>query len=52
MNDIALESMEPSRARWLFQLGVVYHGWKAYGPEPWFSWEQVKDLLTRSLAEF
>jgi aminoglycoside phosphotransferase (APT) family kinase protein len=23
-----LESMELFRARWLFQLGVVYHGWK------------------------
>jgi hypothetical protein len=46
-----LESMELFRARWLFQLGVVYHGWKAYGTEPWFSWAQVEDLLTRSLAE-
>jgi hypothetical protein len=34
-----------------FQLGVVYHGWKVYGTEPWFSWVQVEDLLTRSLAE-
>jgi hypothetical protein len=25
----ALESMELHRARWLFQLGAVYHGWKA-----------------------
>ena len=47
-----LESMELFRARWLFQLGVVYHGWKAYGIEPWFSWAQVEELLTRSLAEF
>jgi aminoglycoside phosphotransferase (APT) family kinase protein len=46
-----LESMELFRARWLFQLGVVYYGWKAYGTEPWFSWEQVEDLLTQSLAE-
>lgn len=46
-----LESMELFRSRWLFQLGVVYHGWKAYGTEPWFSWAQVEDLLTRSLAE-
>ena len=45
-----LESMELFRARWLFQLGVVYHGWKAYGTEPWFSWAQVEDLLTRSLG--
>jgi len=47
----ALESMELFRARWFFQLGVVYHGWKVYGTEPWFSWAQVEDLLTRSLAE-
>jgi aminoglycoside phosphotransferase (APT) family kinase protein len=47
-----LEEMELFRARWLFQLGVVYHGWKAYGTEPWFSWTQVEDLLLRSLAEF
>jgi aminoglycoside phosphotransferase (APT) family kinase protein len=47
----ALESMELFRARWLFQLGVVFHGWRAYGTEPWFSWEEVEDLLTRSLAE-
>jgi aminoglycoside phosphotransferase (APT) family kinase protein len=46
-----LESMELFRARWLFQLGVVYHGWKAYGTEPWFSWAQIEDLLPRSLAE-
>ena len=46
-----LESMELFRARWLFQLGVVYHGWKAYGTEPWFSWAPVEELLTRSLAE-
>ena len=46
-----LEGMELFRARWLFQLGVVYHGWKAYGTEPWFSWAQIEDLLSRSLAE-
>jgi aminoglycoside phosphotransferase (APT) family kinase protein len=46
-----LESMELFRARWLFQLGVVYHGWKAYGTEPWFTWAQVEELLARSLAE-
>ena len=46
-----LEGMELFRARWLFQLGVVYHGWKAYGTEPWFTWAQVQDLLSRSLDE-
>ena len=49
--DNRLEGMELFRARWLFQLGVVYHGWKAYGTEPWFSWAQLEDLLTRALAE-
>ena len=47
----SLEGMELFRARWLFQLGVVYHGWKAYGTEPWFSWAQIEDLLPRSLAD-
>jgi aminoglycoside phosphotransferase (APT) family kinase protein len=47
----SLKGMELFRARWLFQLGVVYHGWKTYGTEPWFSWAQLEDLLTRSLAE-
>ena len=46
-----LERMELFRTRWFFQLGVVYHGWKTYGTEPWFSWAQVEGLLTRSLAE-
>jgi hypothetical protein len=46
-----LEGMELFRARWLFQLGVVYHGWKAYGTEPWFSWARIEDFLPRSLAE-
>jgi aminoglycoside phosphotransferase (APT) family kinase protein len=47
----SLESMELFRARWLFQLGVVHYGWKAYGTEPWFSWAQIEDLVARSLAE-
>ncbi len=46
-----LDGMELFRAPWLFQLGVVYYGWKASGREPWFTWAQVDDLLTRSLAE-
>jgi hypothetical protein len=32
-----LEGMELFRVRWLFQLGVVDQGWKAYGIEPWSS---------------
>lgn len=46
-----LADMALFRARWLFQLGVVYHGWRTYGTEPWFSWGLLEDLLTRSLAE-
>ena len=38
-------------AFWLFQLGVVFHGWKSYGTEPWFTWSQIEELLTRALAQ-
>ena len=32
-------------------MGRKENGWKAYGTEPRFSWAQVEDLLTRSIAE-
>jgi hypothetical protein len=35
----------------VFQLGVVYHGWKTFGIEPWFTWKQIEDLLALALAE-
>ena len=47
----ALDDMEVFRAFWLFQLGVVFHGWKVHGTDPWFSWAQIQDLLTLALAE-
>ena len=40
------------RARWLFELGVIYHGWLAFNDsQPWYSWESLADLLERALAE-
>jgi aminoglycoside phosphotransferase (APT) family kinase protein len=47
----AVDGLELFRAFWLFQLGVVFHGWKAYGTEPWFTWSQVQELLTLALAK-
>ena len=46
-----LDGLELFRAFWLFQLGVVFHGWRAYGTELWFSWLQIQDLLTQALSE-
>jgi aminoglycoside phosphotransferase (APT) family kinase protein len=40
------------RARWLFELGVIYYGWKRFNnSEPWYDWDHLEDLLERSLAE-
>lgn len=41
------------RAFWLFQLGVIYHGWRLFngGSEPWYTWEHLAILLHQSLAE-
>lgn len=40
------------RARWLFELGVIYHGWKRFNrSEPWYSWQDLTELLEQSLAE-
>ena len=47
-----LRGMEFFRARWLFELGVIYHGWLAFNEsEPWYSWELLVELLERALAE-
>ena len=46
-----LEGLEVFRAFWVFQLGVVYHGWKTFGIEPWFTWEQIEELLPLALAD-
>jgi hypothetical protein len=45
-----LEGLDLFRAFWVFQLGVAYHGWKTFGVEPWFNWEQIEDLLPLALA--
>ncbi|MGD9932386.1 MAG: phosphotransferase family protein [Dehalococcoidia bacterium] len=40
------------RARWLWELGVIYHGWVAFnGSSPWYTWEQVVELLQLALDE-
>lgn len=40
------------RARWLFELGVIYHGWMRFNnSEPWYTLGHLTDLLERSLAE-
>jgi aminoglycoside phosphotransferase (APT) family kinase protein len=46
-----LEGLDLFRAFWVFQLGVVYHGWKTFGIEPSFNWKQIEDLLPVALAE-
>ena len=40
------------RARWLWELGVIYHGWKAFNEsDPWYSWDDLETHLTASLGE-
>ena len=47
-----LTNMNYFRALWLFELGVIYHGWMAFNDsEPWFSWHQIDEMLTTALAE-
>jgi aminoglycoside phosphotransferase (APT) family kinase protein len=48
----ALPGMEFFRARWLFELGVIYYGWKAFNDsDPWYSWRDLFRLLEQALAE-
>ena len=48
----SLSGMAYFRARWLFELGVIYFGWKRFNnSEPWYTWDHLVDLLERSLAE-
>jgi aminoglycoside phosphotransferase (APT) family kinase protein len=47
----AIDGLELFRAFWLLQLGVVFHGWKAFGIEPWFTWSQIEELLPLALSE-
>ena len=40
------------RARWLFELGVIYHGWRAFNDDrPWYSWGHLTELLELALDE-
>lgn len=46
----SLQSMEYFRARWLFELGVIYHGWRKFNDsDPWYSWDQLARALEYSL---
>ncbi len=46
-----LPGMEYFRARWLFELGVIYYGWKKFNDsDPWYSWRQLASALAQSLA--
>ena len=46
-----LSGMNYFRARWLFELGVIYHGWMKFNDfPPWYSWDQLGDLLETALA--
>jgi aminoglycoside phosphotransferase (APT) family kinase protein len=48
----ALANMEFFRARWLFELGVIYHGWLSFNAsEPWYTWPHLASLLEAALAE-
>lgn len=47
-----LSGMAYFRARWLFELGVIYHGWVRFNAsEPWYTLEQLTSLLQHSLTE-
>ena len=50
VSGVPLWGMEYFRARWLFELGVIYHGWKKFNDsDPWYSWAQLATALERSL---
>ena len=47
-----LADMEFFRARWLFELGVIYHGWRAFNSDlPWYTWSHLEELLELALGE-
>lgn len=47
-----LAGMTYFRARWLFELAVIYHGWvRLNGSEPWYSWGDVSSLLKAAMDE-
>jgi len=47
-----LHGMAWFRARWLFELGVIWHGWVGFnGSSPWYAREALESLLERAIAE-
>ncbi len=47
-----LANMAYFRARWLFELAVIYHGWVSFNDsEPWYSRADVEELLATAIAE-
>ncbi len=47
-----LSGMAWFRARWLYELGVIWHGWMGFnGSEPWYSRQHLEDLLATALDE-
>ena len=49
---LELPGMAWFRARWLWELGVIYFGWKAFnGSDPWYTWEDLATLLASALDE-
>ena len=47
-----LPDMAFFRARWLFELGVIWHGWRAFNETlPWYAWERLAGLLEQALDE-
>jgi aminoglycoside phosphotransferase (APT) family kinase protein len=47
-----LTGMAWFRARWLWELGIIAYGWRAFtGGEPWYSRELLETLLGEALAE-
>lgn len=48
----ALSGMEFFRAQWLFQLGVIHHGWTKFNDsEPWYALPHLSVLLESAIAE-
>lgn len=47
-----LRGMEYFRARWLFELGVIHHCWRAFNDsEPWYTLDRLSELLESALSE-
>ncbi|MCC6382009.1 MAG: phosphotransferase family protein [Dehalococcoidia bacterium] len=48
---VHLPGMDWFRARWLYELGVIAYGWRAFNrSEPWYGRAELEDLLAQALA--